>query len=80
MLTSAVSSVISLLFYLLFRRFGKIMKRNYWLHHFSLSCCLSSRNNSVPTERIFMKFDIGALFEKNAEKVQVSLKSDKKNE
>ena len=28
-----------------------------------LSVRLSAWNNSVPTERIFMKFDIGLLFE-----------------
>ena len=43
--------------------------------------CLSVRpsvwNNSAPTGRIFMKFDIRVFFEKTVEKSQVSVKSDK---
>jgi len=35
-------------------------------------------NNSVPTERIFMKFDM-SIFGKSVEKIQVSLQSDKSN-
>ena len=43
-----------------------------------LSVCPSAWNNSAPTGRIFMKFDIWVLFE-IVEKIQVSLKSDKNN-
>jgi hypothetical protein len=35
-------------------------------------------NNSVPTGRIFMKFDM-SIFWKSVEKIQVSLQSDKSN-
>jgi len=38
----------------------------------------STWNNSAPTGRIFMKFDILTIFRKSVEKIQVSLKSDKK--
>ena len=31
--------------------------------YFVMSVCLSAWNNSAPTERIFMKFDILELFE-----------------
>jgi hypothetical protein len=52
-----------------------------------LPSCLSVRpsvrpsacNNSAPTERIFMQFDIWGFFRKFVEKIQVSLKSDKNN-
>ena len=39
----------------------------------------SSCNNSAPTGRIFMKFDIWVFLEKSVEKIQVALKSDKNN-
>ena len=38
---------------------------------------LSSWNNSAPTGRIFMKFDIELLFEKSVKQIDLSLKSDK---
>ena len=45
--------------------------------------CLSVRpstwNNSAPTGRIFMKFDIWLFFRKSVDKIQVSLKSGKNN-
>jgi hypothetical protein len=41
--------------------------------------CLSERNNSSPTGRVLMKFNIWAVFRKCVEKIQVSLKSDKNN-
>jgi len=41
--------------------------------------CLSAWNYSAPTGQIFMKFDIWAFLRKSVEKIQVSLKSDKKN-
>jgi len=44
-----------------------------------MSVCLSAWNNSAPTGRIFMKFDITNFLEKPVEKIQVSLKSDKNN-
>ena len=44
-----------------------------------LSVRPSAWNNSVPTGRIFMKFDIWASFETLSRKFQVSLKSDKNN-
>jgi hypothetical protein len=40
----------------IFRRVPKIAKSDYELR--LLSGCLSARNNSAATERIFMKFDI----------------------
>ena len=47
-----------------------------------LSVCLPARpsawNNSAPTRRIFMKFDIWS-FSKSVEKIQVPLKSDYNN-
>ena len=40
----------------------------------------SSWNNSAPTGRIFIKFDVWLLFfRKYVEKIQVSLKNDKNN-
>ena len=38
---------------------------------------LSARNNSAPTERILMKFDIWVFFWKPVKKILFSLKSDK---
>ena len=38
---------------------------------------LSAWNNSAPTRRIFIQFDIWVFFEKTLQKFQVSLKSDK---
>jgi hypothetical protein len=50
---------------------------------FVMSVCLSVRlsawNNSVPTARIFMKFDTWVFFKKSVEKIQVSLKFAKNN-
>jgi hypothetical protein len=43
------------------------------------SVCPSAWNNSAPTGRIFMKFDIRGFFENLFEIIQVSLKSDKNN-
>ena len=43
------------------------------------SSCLSAWNNSAPTGRIFMKFDIWVFCEKTVEKIQDSLKSDNNN-
>ena len=44
-----------------------------------MSVCPSALNNSAPTGRIFMKFDVGVIFENMFEKRQVSLISDKNN-
>jgi hypothetical protein len=44
-----------------------------------MSVRLSVLNNSAPTGRIFMKFDIRVFLEKSVEKIQVSFKSDKNN-
>jgi len=44
---------------------------------FVMSVRLSEWNNFAPTGRIFIKFDIGELFRKSAEKIQFPLKSDK---
>ena len=68
---------------LVFRRVRKIVKNYY---DFCLICLLSVRpsihiftwNNSVTTERIFMKFDIWVFFEICRE-IQVSLKRDTEN-
>jgi hypothetical protein len=38
--------------------FDKISKRDYLVRHFRLCVCLSAWDNSAPTGRIFMKFDI----------------------
>ena len=59
-----------------FRSIRKIAKSDY---HIPLSVRPSTWNNSAPTGRIFMKFDIGEFFLKTIEKIQVSLKSDKNN-
>jgi hypothetical protein len=48
-----------------------------------LSACLpvrpSAMNNSAPTARILMKFDISVFFRKYVDRIQISLKSDKKS-
>jgi hypothetical protein len=64
---------------IIFRRVRKIAKSDYSLRHVCLSVCLSAWNNSAPTGRIFMEFDIWVFFEKSLKKIQVSLKSDKNN-
>ena len=45
----------------------------------SISVRPPALNNSVPTGRIFMKFDIWVFFEKLSRKFQVPLKSNKNN-
>ena len=45
----------------------------------SFVMCQFAWNNSAPTGRVFMKFDIWELFEKSFENIQVSLKYDKNN-
>jgi len=44
-----------------------------------LSVCLSARNNSAPSGRIFMIFVTQEFFRKSVEKIKVSLKSEKNN-
>jgi hypothetical protein len=39
----------------------------YSLHCFSLSAW----NNTVPSGRVIMKFDVGEFFEKSVEKIQI---------
>jgi hypothetical protein len=39
----------------------------------------STWNNSAPTGKIFVKFDIRSIFLNYVKKIQVSLKSDKHN-
>jgi len=56
-----------------FRRVRKITESDL-----RLSVRPSARNNSAPTGRIFMKFDM-SVFRKFVVKIQVSLKSDKNN-
>jgi len=41
-----------------------------------MSVRLSAWNNSAPTERTFIKYDISAFFRTSIEKIQVLLKSD----
>jgi hypothetical protein len=60
---------------LICRRVRKIAKSD----SFVTSVCPSAWNNSAPTGRIFMKFDIWEFFEKSTEKNQVSLKWNKNN-
>ena len=55
--------------------FAKLQKE---IISFIMSVRLSACNNSAPTRRIFMKFDISEFFE-TVEKFQVSLNSDKNN-
>jgi hypothetical protein len=42
---------------------SSITKINYYLRHVRPSVCLSTRNNSAPTRRNFVKFDIWVIFE-----------------
>ena len=60
----------------IFGRVRKIAKSDFLLRHASVRP--SAWNTSVPTGRIFIKFDIWLLFlKKIVEKIQVSLKSDR---
>jgi len=53
----------------------KIAKSDY---NFDISVRLSAWNNSAPTERIFVNFDIRVFFENlSTKKIQASLKSDR---
>ena len=49
-----------------FRRFRKLAKSGSYLRHVRPS----AQNNSVPTERMFVKFD-SSIFRKSVEKIQV---------
>jgi hypothetical protein len=44
-----------------------------------LSVCLSAWNNSAPTGRILIKFDVWMFFDKVSRKLKISLKSDNNN-
>jgi hypothetical protein len=55
-----------------FKRFRKTARSNCYFHHVRLS----SRNNSAPTERIFMKFNIWLSLEnlpKNSSFIKILL-------
>jgi len=61
-----------------FRRIRGIAKGEFLLRHVRPSVRLSAWNNSAPTRRIVMKFDISVFFRKFVEKkIQVLLKSVK---
>jgi hypothetical protein len=65
---SPITSTVSLTsesFHLL-RPALRTVKSDQWLHHVRLSVCLSTKNNSYPNRRIFMK-----RFVKSVEKVQL---------
>jgi hypothetical protein len=59
-----------------FRRVRQMRKATF---SFVMSVRLSAWNNSVPAGRIFIKFYSWIFFEKSAQKIQVSSKSDKNN-
>jgi hypothetical protein len=44
-----------------------------------MSVCLSAWNNSIPTSRVLIKFDIYAYFLNLSKKIQVSWTSDTNN-
>jgi hypothetical protein len=80
-LKSLTSNVMEIHF---LKRVCRIAKRNYLFHHVCLpsvcpSVLLSTWNNSAPTGRILMKFNIWIFFRKSVKKIQISLKSDKNN-
>jgi hypothetical protein len=58
---------------LVFRRVRKMRKATI---SFVVSVCLPARNNSTPSGRILMKFDIWVFFE-SGEKIQLWLKYNK---
>ena len=58
-------------------RVRKIARSDYYLRHVRPSVCPSAWNNSAPTGRIFIKFEIWRFFRKSVQHTQVSLKSDK---
>ena len=60
-----------------FMRVRKIKKIGYHRRHVCLFLRRSAWNNSAPTGRIFMGFDIWGFSENLSRKIQVSLKSDK---
>jgi len=60
--------------------FGRAAKFLKAIISFVVSVRPSAWNDSAPTGRIFIKFDIlVSIFRKSFDKIQVSLKSDKKN-
>ena len=60
---------------IIFRRVRKFAKSDYWFCHVRPYAW----NNSAPTARIFVEILHLSIFLKSAEKIQVSLKSDKNN-
>jgi hypothetical protein len=61
-------------YYDLLGAFAKLRKATI---SFVMSVFLSAWNNSIPTGRIFMKFDILVILENLLNKINVSLHSDK---
>jgi len=49
--------------FILYRRVSKIAKSDCFFRHVCLSVCPYALNNSAPTGRIFVKFDICVFFE-----------------
>jgi hypothetical protein len=63
----------------IFKRIRKLRKATVsFVMSIRLAICLSAWNNSAPTKRILIKFDIWD-FRKSVEKSRVLLKSDKNN-
>ena len=60
----------------LFHELSQNCEKRLQLRH----VCPSTCNNSAPTGRFSMKFNVWTFFRKSFEKIQVSLKSDKNNE
>ena len=58
-----------------FRQVCSTAKSAYWLRY----VCQSAWNNSAPSGRIFLKFDIWVLLEYVVRKIKVSLQYDKHN-
>ena len=59
-----------------FGAFAKLRKAGIF---FVMSVRLSEWNNSAPTRRIFMKFNIWVFIRKSVEKIQILFKSGKNN-
>jgi hypothetical protein len=61
----------------IFRRIGKIEKRDYGIRHVRLSVCMEQ--NRLPLDGFSLNLVSEYFFRKSVEKIQVSLKSDKNN-
>ena len=62
----------------IFKHDRRIAKSDCQLRH-CMSVWPNAWNNSIPSSRIFTKFDIPDFFRKSVEKIQVSLKPGKNN-